>query len=256
MNYFTELFYKQVGCLYKILSILYRVYLIFVKLEKYQNEDLPIIPQGVKLMPVKSDMEQELSIDSYIDKEFFLRNVFQTNVKKGYDLLFRHYYTPLCSHAVRYVYSKEIAEDIVSEVFLSFWKNAVHLHITTSFRAYLFISVRNKCLNYLRKEVNKGIVHDLEEISLISPHAQPDRLMEFDELYKRIEKVIERLPPQNQKVFLMSRFEGKSYQEIASKLQISKKAVEAHISKALLAFRKVFKSELLLIVASCAGLLL
>lgn len=214
-----------------------------------QNKDLVEVSGERSLIQAKAGIIQEAASDRPVDKEFFIRSVFQTDVKKGYDLLFRHYYTPLCSHAVRYVYSKEVAEDIVSEVFLSFWKKAAHEHITTSFRAYLFISVRNKCLTYLKWEMDKGITENIEEIGLASAHIQPDRLMEFDELYMRIEKIIAGFPPQNQKVFLMSRFEGKSYQEIAEKLQISKKAVEAHISKALVEFRKVLKNHSMLIIA-------
>ena len=173
-----------------------------------------------------------------IDKEFFIRKVFETDVKKGYDLLFCHYYSSLCSHAVRYVYSREVAEDIVSEVFLAFWKKAVHTHITTSFRAYLFMSVRNKCLTYLKWELKNEMVEELPDATLVSMHLQPDTLIEFDELYLRIVKIVDGLPPQNQKVFLMSRFSGMSYQEIADKLQISRKAVEAHISRALTELRK------------------
>ncbi|MDQ6480708.1 RNA polymerase sigma-70 factor [Dyadobacter sp. LHD-138] len=218
-----------------------------------QNKDL-IEVSGEKGL-IQTDTIPEADSDKPVDKEFFIRSIFRTDVKKGYDLLFRHYYTPLCSHAVRYVYSKEVAEDIVSEVFLSFWKNAVHEHITTSFRAYLFISVRNKCLNYLKWELNRETSEELDEVTLESVHIQPDRLMEFDELYMRIERIIAGFPPQNQKVFLMSRFGGKSYQEIGEILQISKKAVEAHISKALVEFRKVLKNPNMLIIASLSGLL-
>jgi RNA polymerase sigma-70 factor (ECF subfamily) len=191
----------------------------------------------------KSFVQAEAGIDreadsAATDKEFFIRKVFETDVKKGYDLLFMHYYSSLCSHAVRYVYSREVAEDIVSEVFLAFWKNAVHTHITTSFRSYLFMSVRNKCLTYLKWELKNEMVEELPDATLVSMHLQPDTLIEFDELYLRIVKIVDGLPPQNQKVFLMSRFSGMSYQEIADKLQISRKAVEAHISRALTELRK------------------
>lgn len=225
------------------------VYLIFVELKKMQNKDLIEAAGERGQIQAKPGAGQEPDLDKPVDKEFFIRSVFKTDVKKGYDLLFRHYYTPLCSHAVRYVYSREVAEDIVSEVFLSFWKKAVHEHITTSFRAYLFISVRNKCLTFLKWELEREAAEELDDVTFESVHTQPDRLMEFDELYIRIEKIIAGFPPQNQKVFLMSRFGGKSYQEIAEALQISKKAVEAHISKALAEFRKVLKSHNMLLIA-------
>jgi RNA polymerase sigma-70 factor (family 1) len=229
-------------------------HVIFVELKKMQNKDLIEVSGEKGLLQAKGDSLEVTDTDKRVDKEFFIRNVFTTDVKKGYDLLFRHYYTPLCSHAIRYVYSREVAEDIVSEVFLSFWKNAVHENITTSFRAYLFTSVRNKCFTYLKWELNREAAEELDEVTPESLHTQPDRLMEFDELHMRIEKIIAGLPPQNQKVFLMSRFAGKSYQEIAETLQISKKAVEAHISKALVEFRKALKNHNMLIIAALTEL--
>jgi RNA polymerase sigma-70 factor (family 1) len=169
--------------------------------------------------------------------EFFIRKAFETDSAKGYELLFKYYYEPLCSHAVRFVYNKQVAEDIVADVFFTIWNKQLHDHISISFRAYLFTSVRNKCLTYLKWELDKEKSEDLDEDS-ISSALLPDRIMELDELYLHLEKAINSFPPQCQKVFLMSRFEGKSYQEIASSLGISSKAVEAHISKALGLLRK------------------
>jgi len=56
-----------------------------------------------------------------VDVEQLIRQAFEQNARQGYELLFRRFYRPLCSHAVRYVYGREVAEDIVSDVFLNFW---------------------------------------------------------------------------------------------------------------------------------------
>jgi RNA polymerase sigma-70 factor (ECF subfamily) len=70
---------------------------------------------------------QEVNIpeveEKEIDDEIFIKKALQSNPKYGCELLFRKYYKPLCNHAIRYVYSKEIAEDLVSDVFYKFWKN-------------------------------------------------------------------------------------------------------------------------------------
>lgn len=174
------------------------------------------------------------------DKEFFIRKTFETDARKGYELLFRTYYTPLCSHAVRFVYNKEVAEDLVTEIFLNFWKKSIHTSVTSTFRAYLFTSVRNKCFTYLRWEFQKIRQEELAE-DFLSDMLTPDHVMEMDELYMHVEQVIRTLPPQCQKVFVLSRFEGKSYQEIAARLDVSVKAVEGHISKALNVLRRSLK---------------
>lgn len=184
------------------------------------------------------------------DKEFFIRKAFEQDSVKGYELLFRQYYSPLCSHAVRFVYNREVAEDLVAEVFYTFWKKKLHEQITTSFRAYLFTSVRNKSLTYIKWEFDKEKSEDLEENDKASSTLEPDEVMEFDELYLHIEKTINLLPPQCQKVFLMSRFEGKSYKEIGEKLNVSGKAVEAHISKALITLRKALQNYWLFILSA------
>ncbi|CAG5018846.1 hypothetical protein DYBT9275_06083 [Dyadobacter sp. CECT 9275] len=181
------------------------------------------------------------------DKEFFIKKTFEQDPVKGYELLFRTYYTPLCSHAVRFVYNKVIAEDLVTEIFLNFWKKNLQEQITSSFRAYLFTSVRNKCFTYLKWEFNKIPKEELQD-DLSTEPSLPDNIMEFDELYLQIEKTISGLPPQCQKVFLLSRFEGKSYLEIAEKLGISRKAVEAHISKALVVLRKSLGNIIILLL--------
>ena len=175
------------------------------------------------------------------DREFFIRHAFGVNPVTGYELLFRHYYGPLCNHAVRYVYTKEVAQDLVADVFYTFWTKENYKDVSSSFRAYLFSAVRYKCLNYLRWEFFKENADELEHCNAVSQIPQPDHIMEFDELYFKIEKTIELLPNQCRKVFLMSRFEGKSHKEIAEALDVSKKAIEGHMSKALAIFRKALK---------------
>jgi RNA polymerase sigma-70 factor (ECF subfamily) len=67
---------------------------------------------------------QEVNIpeveEKQLDDEIFIKKALQSNPKYGCELLFRKYYKPLCNHAIRYVYSKEIAEDLVSDVFCKF----------------------------------------------------------------------------------------------------------------------------------------
>ena len=172
------------------------------------------------------------------DKEFFIRQAFEKDPIAGYELLFRRYYGVLCSHAMRYVYAREVAEDLVSDVFYTFWKKDSYRNVSISFRAYLFEAVRYSCFNYLKWEFGKENAGELQEEASVSQIPRPDQVMEFDELCMRIEKTIESLPPRCRDVFVMHRFDGKSYPEIATALDVSVKAVEAHISKALIVFRK------------------
>lgn len=174
----------------------------------------------------------------FYDAESLIRNAFADNPQRGCELLFRRYHKILCSHAVRFVYSKTIAEDLVSEVFCRFWKNKTYLSVTTSYRMYLFRCVRNEALNHIRSEF-KGLESiDAAYAKEISVGQRPDDITQFEEILQQVENLVESLTPQCRKVFLMNRFEGKKYHEIATELQLSQKTVEAHMGKALTIVRK------------------
>ncbi|MCE6992514.1 RNA polymerase sigma-70 factor [Dyadobacter sp. CY323] len=177
------------------------------------------------------------------DDELLLRNMFQEDSQKACALLFRRYYVNLCNHAVRFVHSKEIAEDIVSEVFAGFWQNRVFEQITTSYRAYLYKSVRHRSYNYLKWQLNKTTSLDFEDLTVISQDLSPDEILHYSELHHRVETIIQNLPPQCRRAYLLKRIEGKKYDEIASELQISPKAVEALVSRALARLRNELRGE-------------
>lgn len=193
--------------------------------------------------------EEGAHMPSADDKEWFIRKSFETDPKKGCELLFKCYYNPLCSHAARFVYSRQIAEDLVGEVFYVFWQKQLHTQIYTSFRAYLFTAVRHRALTYLRCELSrKNSSYDSSDLEKLSSLPAPDQMLQYDELYFTIEKAIQSLPPQGQKVFIMSRFESKKNQAIADELKLSLKTVEAHLTKALHNLRKAIKGDWLILL--------
>jgi len=194
-------------------------------------------------IPLKRE-ETEIEATIVGDDEIFIRKLLESNPEKGYELLFKRYYRPLCSHAVRFLYSQELAEDIVSEVFLVFWQKKIYQQIKTSYRAYLFTSVRHQAFMFLRAEFSKH-----KNIDVVDWKAQadlpitPQQIMQCNELYLQMQEAIKLIPPQSQKVFLMSRFEGKKNQVIADELQVSLKTVEGHITKALSILRKLLSFD-------------
>jgi RNA polymerase sigma-70 factor (ECF subfamily) len=190
-----------------------------------------------------------MSSDYQEDSELLIRKAFETDVKKGCELLFRRYYQTLCSYVAGLVYSRQVAEDIVAEVFCRFYENRTYQYITTSYRAYLFTGVRSKSLNHLQREFGKSRqTTSVYEQDVISQLSEPDQLLQYDELYLKIEATIHLLTPAVQKVFLLSRFEGKKNSVIAKELQLSVKTVEAHITKALHLLNKALSSQLLMVL--------
>lgn len=182
-----------------------------------------------------------------VSDEFFIKSWFVKSPKKGFDLLFKRYYTNLCNHAIRYVYSKEIAEDIVAEVFTNFWKNKIYETITSSYRAYLYTSVRNRAYTCIKVELYRNTTLDSttkEFQNYETLHVlQPDEILHYHELSQKLEASIQRLPNQSRKAFQLNRLEGKKYAEVAIEMQITVSAVERLLSRALLKLKDDLKSE-------------
>ncbi|SOE19916.1 RNA polymerase sigma-70 factor, ECF subfamily [Spirosomataceae bacterium TFI 002] len=190
----------------------------------------------------KTDSETKL-----ISDEYFIVKSFKESPKKGFDLLFRKYYTNLCNHAIRFVYSREVAEDIVAEVFANIWQNKVYENITTSFRSYLYTSVRYRAYSIVKLEITRGSKTENNENDFARSNSsvvlQPDQIMHFHELTKRLDLAIQQLPPQARKAFQLNRLEGKKYAEVAEEMEITLSAVERLISRALARIRKELNSE-------------
>ena len=117
------------------------------------------------------------------DDELFIRKTFETNAREGMALLYKRYYQPLCTHAVKYVGSREAAEDLVSEIFFQLYANKTFFDITSSYRFYLFRAVRNKAYNYLRWDLSrKADLLEAAQKPMLDEY-QPDHISQFEELY-------------------------------------------------------------------------
>ena len=168
-----------------------------------------------------------------------------------YVFLFRKYYVPLCSYARRYVGRKDVAEEIVSETFFNIWRNRAKLEIRSSVKGYLFHAVCNNSLNYLRKLKNEESLDSFfkdnpsENIGFaFSSEELPSDSLMLKDLTKTIEDAVISLPPQQQTVFRLKRYEGKKNGEIAEIMGLSVKTVEMHLSRALLSLRKNLREYL------------
>ncbi len=195
---------------------------------------------------IKTSFKTETSEGKVVSDEFFIQTEFGKSPKVGFDLLFRKYYSNLCNHAVRFVYSQEIAEDIVAEVFSNFWQKEVYKTINTSYRSYLYTAVRFRSFNYLKYEMGRTSKEDFNEGLTYSNQnsvQKPDEILQFQELSIKIDSVIQHLPKQSKKAFLLHRLEGQKYSEIAKELGITISAVERLISRALSKLREQLKSE-------------
>lgn len=164
-----------------------------------------------------------------------------------FEKLFQIHYANLCSYAIRYVKSHDLAEDIVSETFYTLWKAKENFPKIDNLKSYLFKSVHNNCLYYLRSEKSHSTIHHFDFTTLDFERTETKDAMDtlmLKELSDQLEAAISRLPEQQQKVFRMKRFENRKNKEIAEELNLSVKTVEMHMSKAVSRLREDLKTLL------------
>jgi len=153
---------------------------------------------------------------------------------KAFEIIFRTYYVELSRFAVKYVGSTEQAEEIVQELFLTIWENRQKLSISSSLKSYLYTSVKNRSLNYLKSAAVKYTQRE-EELSV---HNHPvsldvEEYIYHQETQEAIQQAIQALPEKCKMIFTLSRQAGLSYKEIAEHLHLSIKTIEAQMGIAL-----------------------
>ena len=156
--------------------------------------------------------------------------------ERAYKFLYDQHYQILCHIAAQYVKDDFLAETIVGDVIFHIWEVRDSIEINTRIRSYLMTSVRNRCLDYLKSQYNQKELKGLQDFPVLNYVKGDDyplgRLLE-QELESEIMKAINRLPEQCRRVFQLSRFEEKRYEEIAAELDISVNTVKYHIKRAL-----------------------
>jgi RNA polymerase sigma-70 factor (ECF subfamily) len=161
-------------------------------------------------------------------------------LKKKFEALFREHFTGLCYFARKYTGDLDSAREIVHTVFIRVWENRSEFDWDKPAKSYLFTSVYNRSMNFIRDN-KKFLNHEEANLQnlVVDESAYSDHL-ETAELEERIRTALLKLPVKCREVFELSRFEGKKYTEIATQLNISVKTVETQMSKAL----HILKTEL------------
>jgi RNA polymerase sigma-70 factor (ECF subfamily) len=170
------------------------------------------------------------------------------SIQDNFDSIYVNYFARLHRFAKEYVMSDEDAENIVQDVFTILWEKRQALNIHISLTAYLFSLVKNKCIDLLRR---KAVAEEYrQEISIkLSSLEDLNRAFSSDEDIERlINDAIGKLPKRCREIFIMSRIEGKKYQDIAEELNISVNTVENQISMALKRLRIELKEYLPLLL--------
>ena len=171
--------------------------------------------------------------------------------EKAFEKIFTLFYPALFIYAKKFIEDKSVREDIIQDVFVSLWEDRKKRLIPSSLRNYLMVSVRNHCLNFLKKEKR---IHQYRESAYkeqVVSDEEKDAIYTLTELYDMLEKALKKLPDNYRIVFEMHRMEGEKYEDIAKKLNLSLRTVKRYQSQALEILREDLKDYLPLLYFVC-----
>jgi RNA polymerase sigma-70 factor (ECF subfamily) len=157
--------------------------------------------------------------------------------REAFKTLFHTWYAPLCHYASHFLNDDEQATEAVQDFFVRLWEKRSSLVVESSLRHYLFRSVRNQCLNLIRQDKVRQLHAVRLQEALLADNA-PEEYSISPEMLVKIEESIAALPEKRRAIFRLNREEGLKYREIAEKLGISVKTVEAQMGAALRSLRE------------------
>ena len=153
---------------------------------------------------------------------------------QAYRQLFLLFYPSLVIFAVSIIKSKQLAEEIVSDVFIKIWEKRHQLDKVENLSYYLFTAVKNRCLNQLHDSRNReGIDINDTIFEFKSLYHDPEQKFISAEMIKEIQSSIRQLPPRCQLIFKLVKEDGLKYKEVADLLHLSVKTVENQMGFAL-----------------------
>ena len=152
---------------------------------------------------------------------------------KAFEKLFRQHYASLCMYAFSITGCKDIAEEVVQDIFYNIWKEKENIQPQLSVKNYLFGAVRNHSLRYREHlSVRERYYKHIQAGNNMESELSPQDLLEYKELENVVTDILKKMPERRMNIFLMYRTEDKKYKEIADYFSISVKTVEAEMTKA------------------------
>lgn len=166
----------------------------------------------------------------YKNDEIIL-NLLKKGDKKGLEMLFDEFYRPLVVYAYKFMQSKAESEDVVQEVFIKLWETKHLLNINSSIRLYMYQSVKNASINWLKSKsrLNTEVINEDVELTKEALLDESD----WNEYIEEVHKKIEKLPSKTREVFKTVVIENKKYKEAASDLGISVNTVKTVMARAV-----------------------
>lgn len=184
--------------------------------------------------------------DNFLHRENDIFQQIANGDHNAFTRLVDQYWNNLYGQAIAYLKDSHQAQDVVQEVFLTIWKNRKSFSDIERPEHYLYRMAKNRILSEFRKKLVIPIPDNMEQLQTASD-SPADEQLAAKQLQELVQTVVDRMPPQRRTVFELSRQEGLKYEEIATRLGISRETVKGHMVKALAQMRTFMRHALRLL---------
>lgn len=173
----------------------------------------------------------------------FLIALIRQGDERAFERVFYAYRKIIFAYAMKFTRSAEASEEATHDIFLKLWQFRENIDVSCDFRNLLFTISKNQLLNGQRSDKHlTSLQRQLPPLSGVSRNAGEEEIL-TEEFQRASEKAINQLSPQCRLVFHMSRFDHKSYDEIARELDISRNTVRVQMIKSLKFLRERLRAD-------------
>jgi RNA polymerase sigma-70 factor (ECF subfamily) len=182
--------------------------------------------------------------------------LYTTGDEQAFAEIYNRYHRSVYTYLLKFVKIPMLAEDLLHDVFITLWERREKIRVIQSFAGYLHRVARNHAINRIREiladtEMREEVLLQLEPIS---PVVQAEKISEYEKL---MEQALQQMPPQRRKVFQLCREEGRTYNEAAQQLGLSRNTIKEHMVLAM-RFLKGYifeKGDIALLIIFLSGII-
>lgn len=175
--------------------------------------------------------------------DFDLITLLKTDDVLAFDTLYARYFGKLYNHAYEKLHDRFLAQEVVQDLFVSFWQNRHKIEVHTSLASYFFTAIRYLIINQFKKQMFYEQRIDKMALTQSKFTDETNEWLDYRDLQSEYQSALQKLPEKCREVFTMSR-NGATNKEISETHNISIKTVEQHITKALRTLRVLLNSHL------------
>jgi RNA polymerase sigma-70 factor (family 1) len=167
----------------------------------------------------------------------------KTGVKEAFQELFERYGPRIYQFSYSYLKNREDSEELVQDVFLKIWEKRDSLDKSKNIKSFIFKIAVNSIYDFIRRKNIEYAYKDFAAAHFVQSADSTWHQVIFDEMLKNLDGLVKQMPPERQKIFKLSREEGLSSEEIAKKMNLSKRTVENQLYRAITYLKKNYTTE-------------